>query len=267
MLAPLLGSTAMQQEVRAILTELIAQLSADNRAKIDGIPLRFEATNEVNAYAGCERGVSFMAGTEGFLLAAMAIADTAATDEMFGTKTYDAYTAAIIPQMLNDEKSSPALPNGIVSMQYALIPQRQSRAREVFGDIVAFTFGHELGHHYLGHTGCANGAAKDPATQLSTLLGHVVPVFGQLQETQADSSGTVNALDSGKFRRPNYRWSERGGVLLLDFFARLERAATGRPFNPLNPLNLLRTHPNPTQRIPAVQGIARDWYGRNPGVQ
>ena len=58
-------------------------------------------------------------------------------------------------------------------------------------DIIAFTFGHELAHHYLGHTGCANGqpmgAGPDP-TKLGRLLS-VLPAVNQLGEAASDSAG------------------------------------------------------------------------------
>jgi hypothetical protein len=254
----------MQQEVRMILGELTQALPADQQRRVTGIPLQFQSTMEVNAYAGCEKGQAFMATTEGFMAAADAIAQTNATDEQFGTKTYDAYTARVLPQIIQGEKSAnPGLPPDIIPPQYVGNPARLSRARELFGDIVAFTFGHELAHHYLGHTGCANGQVRDLGTLLTNLASHVIPIWSQAYESQSDQSGCINALDAGARRRPNYRWSEKGGVLLLDFFARLDRAAGN---NPMTPLNLLRSHPNPAFRIPYVQQTAQEWYRRNPQV-
>lgn len=261
LLAPLVGIPAMQQEVRGILNELIRVLPAANQAKVTGIPLNFSDGNEINAYAGCDKGAAFMEGTQGFLLATDAIAQTRATDEMFGTRTYDAYTSRVIPEIMRDEKASPALPAGIIPAQYWANAGRFSRAREIFQDVVAFTFGHELGHHYLGHTGCATGAAQNGLSQLLNLASHVVPVWSQAYEAQADQGGTLSSLDAGRLRRPQFRWSEAGGVFLLDFFARLDQAAGG---GVLHPLNLLASHPNPGLRIPYVQSVARDWYARNP---
>ncbi len=63
-----------------------------------GIPLVFDPTNEVNAYAGCDdSGAPFLAATAGILEAVDAIAQTKATDELFGTRTYDAYCSAVLP--------------------------------------------------------------------------------------------------------------------------------------------------------------------------
>ena len=156
----------------------------------------------------------------------------------------------------------------IIPAQFGGDARRWSRARELFDDIIAFTFGHELAHHYLGHTGCAKGQAMgnapDPA-RLGRLLS-VVPLFNQAGEAASDSAGAVNALDAGRARRPQYEWSETGGVLLLDYFARIESAGGGGgPLSLLNPVQFLRTHPNPLARIPIVQTVARTWRSQRPG--
>ena len=269
LLPPLIGIAAQQQEVRNILAELINALSAQNQALVRGIPLTFDPTFEVNAFAGCdEQGTPFLAATAGMLEAVDAIAQTKATDELFGTQTYEQYTAAVLPQMVKSDKARAALPAGIIPTNLGPDPRRWSRARELFGDVIAFTFGHELAHHYLGHTGCAKGQAMgngpDPA-RLGRLLS-VVPLFNQAGEAASDSAGCVNALDAGRRRRPQYEWSETGGILLLDYFARIERAGGGGgPLSLLNPVQFLRTHPNPLARIPIVQTVARTWRSQHPG--
>lgn len=263
LLAPLVGSPMMQQEIRTILAELVGALPADSQAKVRGIPLMFDPTLEVNAFAGCESGTAFMAATEGFVQAADAIGQTKATDELYGTRTYEAYTARVLPDLVRNEKASPALPAGIVPPQYLLDARRASRAREIFQDVVAFTFGHELGHHYLGHTGCANGAQGGPLPNAGRLLSNVIPIWSQFNESAADSAGAVNTLDAGYKRRPQFRWSERGGAMLFDFFAKLEAAAGG---GLLNPMNLLRSHPFPTLRPAWMAPTVQTWYQRHPDV-
>jgi len=269
LLAPLVGVAAQQQEVRNVLAELINALSPQNRALVSGIPLTFDPTTEVNAFAGCdEQGAPFLAATAGMLEAVDAIAQTKATDELFGTQTYDAYTNAVLPQMVRSDRARAALPAGIIPANLGPDPRRWSRAHEIFDEIIAFTFGHELAHHYLGHTGCAKGqpmgSGPDPA-RLGRLLS-VVPIFNQAGEAAADSAGTVNALDAGRARRPQYEWSDLGGVLLLDYFARIERAGGGGgPLSLLNPVQFLRSHPNPLARVPLVQTVARTWRSQHPG--
>ncbi len=268
LLAPLVGVPAMQQEVRNVLAELINALSPQNQALVRGIPLTFDPTVEVNAFAGCdESGSPFLAATAGILEAVDAIAQTKATDELFGTQTYDAYCNAVLPNLVRSPNARAALPAGIIPPQYGPDPRRWSRAHELFDDVIAFTFGHELAHHYLGHTGCAKGQpmgnAPDPA-KLGRLLS-VIPIFNQAGEAASDSAGCMNALEAGRRRRPQYEWSETGGILLLDYFARLERAAGGGgPLSLLNPVAFLRTHPNPLARQPLVQTVARTWRAQHP---
>lgn len=269
LLLPLIGIAAEQQELRSILAELIAALSPQNQALVRGIPLVFDPTPEVNAYAGCdEQGQPFLAATAGIFEAVDAISQTKATDELFGTQTYDAYCNAVLPQIVRSDKAHASLPPGIIPANLGPDPRRWSRAHEMFDEILAFTFGHELAHHYLGHTGCAKGQAQgagpDP-TRLGRLLT-VVPLFNQAAEAAADSAGAYDALDAGRARRPQYEWQEAGGITLLDYFARIERAAgQGGPLSLLNPLQVLKTHPNPLARIPLLQAVARTWHQQHPG--
>jgi hypothetical protein len=257
-----------QAEVRAILAELIQNLPPANAAKVRGIPLVVDPNPyEVNAFAGCdERGSPFIAGTEGLLEAVDAMAQTKATDEMLGTSTYDQYTGIVAPQMAKSDKASAALPPGIIPLNVAADPRRLSRAHEIFDEVVAFTFGHELGHHWLGHTGCANGQPMGPGPNpalLGQIATSILPGLNQPNEVAADSAGCINVLDTGRARMAiAYRWTEAGGLLLLDYFARLDRA-TG--ITPLNPIGFLRSHPNPAFRTPIVQGVARTWWLQHPG--
>ena len=268
LLAPLVGMTAWQNELRGVLNELLNALNPTNQAMVRGIPLVFDPTLEINAYAGCdEQGSPFLAATSGILEAIDAIAQTKATDELFGTHTYDAYCNAVLPQVVSSDKAHAGLPAGIIPANLGGDLRRWSRAHEMFDELLAFTFGHELGHHYLGHTGCAkgqgNGAGPDPGNLGRLFLR--VPLFNQGAEASADSAGCYNSLDAGRARRPQFEWSENGGLTLLDYFARLERAAgQGGIQGLLNPLNVLKTHPNPLARIPLLQTVARTWHQQHP---
>jgi hypothetical protein len=268
LLAPLIGQPAQEAEVRSIMTELINSLSAQNKPLVQGIPLSVDPTPEVNAYAGCDdNGNPYMAATAGILEAADAIGQTKATDELFGTHTYDQYCAQVLPQVVASPKARSALPAGIIPMQYGADPRRWSRAREVFDDVLAFTFGHELAHHYLGHTGCAHGQplGAPPVLMNAGRIASRIPWINQFNESAADSAGILDVLDAGRARRPQYEWSEYGAVTLLDYFARLEKAAGGGgPLSLLNPLAVLQDHPNPLIRIPIVQTFAQNWHRQHP---
>jgi len=255
-----------QGEARAVARELVLNLTSDQQGRVAAIPLTFDPNpNEVNAYAGCDdAGAPFVAGTEGLLEAIDGISQTRATDELHGTQTYEAYIAIVAPRLVSKDGGSPILPAGMIPAAYWLDPSRVSRAHELYDEIVAFTFGHELSHHYLGHTGCANGQAGGlgPAfAQFGQLATVVLPFVNQPNEAAADMNGCVNVLNTGLARAPvAYRWTEEGGLLLLDFFSRLERASGANPW-----LGFLRTHPHPGLRIPLIQATAATWRLQHPG--
>jgi hypothetical protein len=155
------------------------------------------------------------------------------------------------------------LPAGIIAPAYWVDPRRISRAHEIFDETVAFTFGHELSHHYLGHTGCAMQQASTVEQALAA-LGQVLTsgpaTFNQPNEMLADNYGARNTLDTGLARsRVAYRWSEGGGLWLLDFFEHLSRAAGASPL-----VSILLSHPDPALRIPLVQGAAASWRLQHP---
>jgi hypothetical protein len=255
-----------QAETRAIIGELVSNLAPADAAKVRGIPLVIDPTLEPNAYAACDdTGAPFIAATQGILDAVDAISETQATDELFGTRTYDAYIAQTMPQILNH--GSAALPGGIIPAQYWADARRFSRAHEIFDETIAFTFGHELSHHYLGHTGCANGQAMGNGPdigQLGQALARAVPGFNQPNEVAADNRGVLTTLDAGLARGKQgfYRWTERGAYRLLDFFTRIEQAAGVQVWNPIG---FLRSHPYPSLRAPLVQLAAQQWHAQHPG--
>ncbi len=266
LLAPLVGSAAFQAETRSIIAEDVAALTPDNQARVRGIPLVFDPNPyEINAYAACDaQGNPGIVGTEGLLEAIDAIAQTRATDELYGTRTYDQYIAAVIPGLASSAQASAALPPGIVPATIVNDPRRWSRAHEWFDEIVAFTFGHELSHHWLGHTGCANGA-PNPLGMVQGLLSRLGPTnFTQPAEFQADTEGMNTTLAAARARVPQYRWNEEGGLALLDFFLHLEQSSAPGVANQIK-VAFLGSHPPSALRIPIVGATARIWYAQHPG--
>ncbi len=269
LLMPLVGPQAWQSEVRAVMQEVVASLSPEHAQKVRNIPLVVDPNQgDVNAFAGCDdQGQPFVAATEGMLEAIDAIAQTQAQDDLYGTKTYEQYLATVIPRLAQGKGQSAALPLGIIPLTTALDPRRLSHAHELFDEIAAFTFGHELSHHYLGHTGCANGQAQGAGpnpVQVANIFIRIAPGLNQPNEVAADSAGCYSTLDAGLVRRnqTKYPWTERGGLTLLDFFARLERASG---MSPLNPMGILLSHPNAAYRIPIVKAVAQTWRYQHPG--
>jgi hypothetical protein len=260
LLQPLIGPVALLAEVRSVVAEDVAALTPENQARVRGIPFLIDPNPfEINAYAGCdEHGSPSIVGTEGLLEAIDAIAQTRATDELYGTHTYAQYMASVIPNLVQFDKASAALPLGIIPLNAVADPRRWSRAREWFDEIVAFTFGHELAHHWLGHTGCASGP-PNPAGLFPAMLSRAGHMFVQPAENQADNEGTNTVLAAGRARAPRLRWTEEGGLALLDFFLRLEDASGQTK------IAFLLSHPSSHLRIPWVQLSAAAWHLQHPG--
>lgn len=260
LLPPLLGPLAWQAEVRAVVAEDVAALPPDNQMRVRGIPLVFDPNPfEINAYASCDQQNNpAIVSTEGLLEAIDAIAQTKATDDLFGTHTYQQYLSAVIPNLAHSDKASAALPLGVIPLNLVADARRLSRAREWFDEIVSFTFGHELSHHWLGHTGCAYGP-PNPLGLIPAWLTRAGHAFVQPAENQADNEGTNTMLAAGKARVPQYRWTEEGALALLDFFLHLEDAS-GQTF-----VAFLATHPSSHLRIPWVQTSAGVWHFTHPG--
>jgi hypothetical protein len=266
LLGPLVGPLMWQAEVRALVGELEGNLTSEQQTLVAGIPMVFDPDpNNINAFAGCDdSGAPFVAGTEGLLEVIDAIAQTRATDELFGTRTYDAYTGAVVPQLVSSQTASAALPLGVIPLQYLADARRVSRAHEMFDEIAAFTFGHELAHHYRGHTGCAHGQPSHVAPAVSDLrrmASSAIPLINQLNENEADQWGCFDVLATGRARQATgLRWTEEGGLWLFDFFSRLDGAAGSSPL-----VGFLRTHPSPGLRVPQVQFWAATWRFQHPG--
>jgi hypothetical protein len=123
---------------------------------------------------------------------------------------------------------------------------------------VAFIIGHELSHHYRGHTGCVSASGNNNSSdltpeELSRILSNTVPIFHQPQEIEADMWGIVNLLEAGHNRQGG-AWSEEGALLNMGFFARLRRRGGEEIFR-----SFFSTHPMPQLRSPIIRQTARQW--------
>lgn len=245
----------LQTESTQILRELVAALPDANRAKVDGIPLLFDnQTGEINAFAGCENGAAFMAITLPLSRAMGHISEAKAADELFGTQRVGSYTR-LAANSISAGGPVPDPPPGFYTPAEALDPRKLSRQRDVYDEMVGFVLGHELAHHYLGHTGCANGTPSqglDPA-RLGRIVTNIVTPLNQFNETGADNSGVENLLTMGSRRQGRPPLTEMGGVLTLEFFGSMEQ------MTPASVLGILRTHPHPRLRIPLIQSTAQRW--------
>ncbi len=253
----------MRQHAAAILGELVAALPADKRAKVDGIPLVSDPTpGEVNAFAGCDdQGTPFMATTDGLLEVLAFESRFRATDEVFGSHRVDAYSDMIA------KTSRPKTPLvrpgvGFIDPTQDVDGRKVARQNVLFDASIAFVLGHELGHHYLGHTGCANGQGRGFVLgDINRLLTRVTPGFNQPNEIAADIAGTYNLMTIGS-RRPTNRFAEEGAILTLNFFLALHRSLSASDVV----FAFEQSHPHPSVRLPIVQQAANTWRltGGNP---
>jgi Zn-dependent protease with chaperone function len=127
---------------------------------------------------------------------------------------------------------------------------------------LAFVLGHELAHHHLDHTGCANGGGSRGVSpgDFGRLISRAAPFLNQPNEVAADVAGVQNLLAAGA-KRQTAKINEEGAMLSLGFFGALDQ---------LTPEAVLfafeSSHPHPSVRIPIVQQTANTWRltGGNP---
>jgi Peptidase family M48 len=262
-----MGSTsaaALRQDPVQVIAELVAALPDSTRGKVQGIPLQvIEDPKEVNAFAGCSNsGTAFMGITMPLVLIAARTSEAKAYDELFGTAKY-AELAAGFASEVRAQKTVSGPPAGFLPLPQALDPRKLARQKLLFDEQLAFVLGHELAHHYRGHTGCAHGVGSGGISpqDVGRLLSSTVPLFNQPNEIESDVQGTFNVLDAGS-RRAAGKYTEEGANLVLDFFSRLQSLGVETIV-----LGFLMTHPPPQLRLPIVQNAAQQWRangGRAP---
>ncbi len=259
LLPAVLDRNGEEAETRAVLKELVANLPPEQKSRVEKIPMVFEKSSDVNAFAGCDDKGPFIAGTTGLLDIANGIAQTLATDEMRGqgSHTYDDYLKVAVDKVLEDT------PNlfydlGNLPPDVGLDKARLSRAHEIFDDVVAFTFGHELAHHYLGHTPCATKTPLErDLANLGNIFSNFAPILNQPAEIAADQNGIFNVLFTGR-SRARHPFTDRGAKLLLEFFASLEKAAGDGNRSFLR--NFLSTHPASPLRLRVLDEAIARWH-------
>ncbi len=249
----------LQSEAAAMLSETVAVLRPDRHSLVQGIPLQTDtSSNDVNAYAACADSGPFMAITLPLERVIGHLAEAKAADELFHGQQVPAYEQLVV-NSLNAQQPIADLPAGFFSATEATDPRKLARERVLYDEEVSFVLGHELAHHYLGHTGCATGAvagAIDP-TVVARITSHVIPGFNQINEVEADTCGTQTTLDAGQALAPSGQGpvlTEEGGLLVMDFFSALQRLTPS-----VLALGFLQTHPPPQLRAPLIQSTAQQW--------
>jgi hypothetical protein len=236
----------MRGQASSVLVELINALPQAQASKVREIPLNADpSVGEINAFAACENGQPLMAVSDGLLQVEAYTAQFRATDEIYGTHKLGQYMNHFL-RAQQPHQPIVAPPAGLIEPAQQMDARKIARQHVLFEEQLAFVLGHELAHHWLGHTGCANGQRGvlfDP-NRANRVASVIVPSFNQVNELAADTEGTRNLLGAGA-KREGAHWNEEGALLTLGFFERLE----GAP----NLLALLHSHPPAGIRRIAVQ--------------
>ncbi|MEZ4226873.1 MAG: M48 family metalloprotease [Polyangiaceae bacterium] len=249
----------LRTRAQAVIQELIAALGSQNQSRVNGIPLIVDdRVGNVNAFAACtQSGKSVMSISDGLLDIEAHLAQTKATDEIFGTNKTDEY----IKYLAKYQKPNAPIvrpPAGFFNPTQQTDARKVKRQHEILDEQIAFVLGHELGHHYLGHLPCtASGAGAVTAAEAGHILSGVIPIFNQPNELAADVAGTQNVLAAGN-RRAAYHWTENGGLLTMQFFSGLDS------FSPVDIVfGFERSHPPPFVRTPVIKQTAASYRSGN----
>ncbi len=255
----------LERETREIHQALVAALDTRENEQTRDIPFEVvDEASEPNAAAACRRRDrrALMMITSAMLELAAGIAETKAYDEVAGTQTYDTYVNNVVQQVRNRQPVQGPDPS-LHPAPHATDPHKLARQRHLFSQQVAFIVGHELAHHYRGHTNCVAGRteAEIQRDELTQILAHTVPPFSQPREVEADMWGVTNVMEAGRTRTGG-TWTHEGALVNLDFFRRLSDRG-GRELL----MAFLSTHPPAILRIPIVRSTGQQWrQGWRPPV-
>ncbi len=236
---------------------LVAALDTHQSEQTRAIPFEvLDEPNEPNAAAACTRATRtpVMMITSAMLELAAGISETSAYDEAAGTTTYETYVTSVIEQVRNQRPVQGVDPS-LHTAPHSIDPHKLARQVHLYDQQIAFIVGHELAHHYRGHTDCVSGRtdAERERGAISRRLAHTIPTFSQPREVEADMWGVVNVMESGRGRTGGV-WNQEGALLNMDFFRRLADQGGAELV-----LAFLSTHPPALVRIPIVRSTAQQW--------
>ncbi len=252
----------LRTEVTSVIEEVRQHLPPAHLARVANVPFHIvDDTNEPNAAAGCApgNGAPMIMITQPMLTICAATAEARAYDELAHTTTYETYASSIMDMFRHGGVRG--LAPDALSGPLATDPRKLARQRHLFDEEVAFILGHEMAHHYRGHTGCAPGGAASAAQaeDLERSLAQAAPPLEQPFEIEADMWGITSVLEAGHERAGGH-WSDEGALLSLDTFRHLGETNTDDL-----PMVFLSTHPPSMLRAPIVEQVARAWTpGRAP---
>ena len=252
----------LRTEVVSVIDEVRQHLPPAHLARVQNVPFHIvDDPAEPNAAAGCAPGsrAPMIMITTPMLTIAAATSEAHAYDELAHTSTYETYANDIMDMIRRG--SVRGLAHGALSGPLATDPRKLARQRQLFDEQVAFILGHEMAHHYRGHTGCAPGgsASSAQAEDLQRSLAQTAPPLEQPFEIEADMWGITSVLEAGHDRHGGH-WGDEGALLSLDTFRHLGEMSTEDL-----PLVFLSTHPPSMLRAPIVEQVAHAWTpGRAP---
>lgn len=240
----------MRQRVQTVVGAIVAVLEPALRTRVEHIPLVFDPSRtEVNAYATCSRASKpAVIITDAMLVLTANLSQLKAVDEVFGTRWSDEY-ARYVAQ--NQQANTPLLSPPVTWVTTAQASHRSTLARQLqlFDEMIAFVFGHELAHHYLNHLPCTSLLPLD-ASEIGLVVTDTIPAFNQPNEAAADVAGIRNLLKAEPASL-GHSLSENGALAQLRFFGALDNA------RPIDVFTFERTHPPPSVREPIVTAAAQ----------
>ena len=256
----------MRQRSQQIIAELKAALAPNDRTLVNTVPLVVDdGIGEVNAFAACLKdGRALMAISDGLMEIIAQMARARATDQFFGGNRFAAYLG-LVARHQKPKRPIVRPQTGFFNPQQDADGRKVRRQHQLFDEQIAFVLGHELAHHYLRHTGCLGRTGGISLTDIGRVLSNAVPGFNQPNEAAADVQGVNNLLNAGK-RRSDYRWTEGGARMVLDFFLAMKKLSPAESI--LFAFEI--SHPHPSFRIPIVQNTANMWRasgGRSQGMR
>jgi hypothetical protein len=245
----------MHAETERVMRQMIASLGDNPRSEVEGVALeQLDMPGVVNAFAGCEGLGRPIVGITDEMLDIMAhLAQARAAEELFDVDATNAYTTWMFS---HQPERGPLVepPDGREDPRIRDDKQKIALQHLIFDEEVGWVIGHELAHHYLGHTRCdQDGGIVDGVRDLAIAI---VPAAKQPDELAADAAGIDLVLNTA--RRTNQPYSQRGALLVLDFFARTH-PTTAQDIVFLFAL----THPPTEIRLPALRAVTAAWFLTN----
>ena len=271
LLGPLVGSLMWQAEAHAVVAR--ARGEPDRRAAAGsstGIPLVFDPrtrTRSTPSRAATTRARRSSPGPRGCSRRSTPSRRRSATDELFGTRTYDAYTQAVLPQLVSsqDGERDAAARTSSRSSTWpirAACPARTRCSTRSWPSPSATSSRTTTWATRDARTGNRR-ASRRSARTCGGWRRRPSRGSTSANEAEADHWRLLRRAGDGRARAATgLRWTEEGGLWLFDFFARLDGAAGANPWC----VGFLRTHPAPALRIPVVQADATCVALPAPGV-